>query len=136
MNCCDMMRTHLAHQCQQHGDGDCPDRIIQRTDTGIGIPIHDGGSSFIAIRFCPWCGSAVEPGKELLDEASEEPVRSIFVVQNIGWGTHVRLVRAKDNIEARRIANSYGGSDEVNEVFQNGPAEVLFEYEYCPDTGE
>jgi len=75
-------------------------------------------------------------GAGMLDEASEEPVRSLFVVQNIGWGTHVRLVRAKDNIEARRIANPYGGSDEVKKVFQNGPAEVLFEYEYCPDTGE
>ena len=22
----------------------------------FGIPIHDGGSSFIKINFCPWCG--------------------------------------------------------------------------------
>ncbi len=21
-----------------------------------GIPIHDGGSSFVKIKFCPWCG--------------------------------------------------------------------------------
>jgi hypothetical protein len=22
----------------------------------FGLPIHDGGSSFIKINFCPWCG--------------------------------------------------------------------------------
>ncbi|MFB9422507.1 DUF6980 family protein [Nonomuraea rubra] len=22
-----------------------------------GLPIHDGGSSSIAIRYCPWCGA-------------------------------------------------------------------------------
>jgi len=22
----------------------------------FGIPIHDGGSSFIEIKYCPWCG--------------------------------------------------------------------------------
>lgn len=25
----------------------------------FGIPIHDGGSSYIHIRFCPWCGRKV-----------------------------------------------------------------------------
>jgi hypothetical protein len=24
-----------------------------------GIPIHDGGSSFITINFCPWCGQRI-----------------------------------------------------------------------------
>jgi len=25
----------------------------------FGIPIHDGGSSFIKINFCPWCGQKI-----------------------------------------------------------------------------
>lgn len=25
-----------------------------------GIPIHDGGSSYIRIRYCPWCGKNID----------------------------------------------------------------------------
>ena len=28
----------------------------------FGIPIHDGGSSFIPIKYCPWCGSDISKG--------------------------------------------------------------------------
>lgn len=35
------------------------DSVITHFKKGkfFGIPIHDGGSSFIQINFCPWCGS-------------------------------------------------------------------------------
>ena len=34
------------------------DSIITHTSKRkkFGIPIHDGGSSFLKINFCPWCG--------------------------------------------------------------------------------
>jgi hypothetical protein len=34
------------------------DSIVTHDKKGkaFGIPIHDGGSSFIKIDFCPWCG--------------------------------------------------------------------------------
>jgi len=32
------------------------DSIITEKDKDFGIPIHDGGSSYIKIKYCPWCG--------------------------------------------------------------------------------
>ena len=36
-----------------------PDAIIRfrKSSKGYGIPIHDGGNSYIEIEFCPWCGT-------------------------------------------------------------------------------
>jgi hypothetical protein len=36
-----------------------PDAIVRfhKKTKDYGIPIHDGGSSFIEIEFCPWCGT-------------------------------------------------------------------------------
>ena len=38
---------------------DCPDGLIAAPENGaeFGIRIHDGGSSFVSIRYCPWCGA-------------------------------------------------------------------------------
>ena len=40
---------------------DCPDRLIHHTAVADvpGIRIFDGGSSFVVICFCPWCGKQV-----------------------------------------------------------------------------
>jgi hypothetical protein len=64
-----MMAVQLEHHCDHHPDPfDCADQVVYRTDSGdFGLIIHDGGSSYIAIEFCPWCGSAlgsVDEGKE------------------------------------------------------------------------
>jgi len=32
------------------------DSIITQRRQDFGIPIHDGGNSYIEINFCPWCG--------------------------------------------------------------------------------
>lgn len=49
--------------CDQHSRADCPDVAIVRygmgDDVSFGIPIRDGGSSFYAIRRCPWCGAVL-----------------------------------------------------------------------------
>jgi len=59
--CCETMKYHLEYKCDIHSDSfDCPDKIIVKSkDKDYGIIIHDGGSSFITIEFCPWCGKKI-----------------------------------------------------------------------------
>ena len=56
---CSHMAHYLSQKCDQHPDPwDCPDAIIILASDGrFGIPIRDGGSSFIEIKFCPWCAA-------------------------------------------------------------------------------
>ncbi|MGW3351199.1 DUF6980 family protein [Nonomuraea rubra] len=59
-HCCAEMATHLEHECDLHPDPfDCPDAVVVHSAAhrSYGLPIHDGGSSSIAIRYCPWCGA-------------------------------------------------------------------------------
>ncbi|HET6249349.1 MAG TPA: hypothetical protein VFE47_16755 [Tepidisphaeraceae bacterium] len=58
--CCHEMKQQAEHACQQHPNRfDCPDCLIHYSKERnlYGIIIHDGGSSFVAIRHCPWCGT-------------------------------------------------------------------------------
>jgi hypothetical protein len=57
--CCDDLRYHVLYRCPQHHDPyDCPDNTVVWVPAGyFGLPIHDGGSSHVVIRFCPWCGA-------------------------------------------------------------------------------
>ena len=54
------MKAQIEHKCETHDPFDCPDKVVVRvTDTegrGYGLPVHDGGSSYIRINYCPWCG--------------------------------------------------------------------------------
>jgi hypothetical protein len=58
--CCEMMRDQLDWTCDQHSDpAECPDALIGyfgKSKT-LGLFVHDGGASFIAIHYCPWCGA-------------------------------------------------------------------------------
>jgi len=76
--CCDAMARAASLTCNQHDAEDCPDVLIKITHNGkYGIRIHDGGSSFIVISFCPWCATklhedaagedAILPGDRALD---------------------------------------------------------------------
>lgn len=60
---CSHIAKYITQTCDQHPDPwDCPDAIIIRAKDGrFGIPVRDGGSSFIEIRFCPWCAAPVGP---------------------------------------------------------------------------
>jgi hypothetical protein len=64
--CCEMMRNQLETRCADHPDPfDCPDNLIfysAKTDK-FGLIIHDGGSSYIAIQHCPWCGAGLKGGQ-------------------------------------------------------------------------
>ena len=55
--CCDMMGHQLNWKCDDHDDPfACPDALITKGKFGYGLIVHDGGSSVIAIAYCPWCG--------------------------------------------------------------------------------
>lgn len=73
-HCCEMMRDNVENICDDHPwRFDCPDCLIHYSsgDETYGIIIHDGGSSRIVIRYCPWCGSRLldPPQDEEDDEA-------------------------------------------------------------------
>jgi hypothetical protein len=59
-HCCEMMQNQMNFVCEQHPNRfECPDCVIHFNPKSFnyGIIIHDGGSSFYRIRFCPWCGT-------------------------------------------------------------------------------
>lgn len=59
-HCCEDMDYHVNFKCDMHSDPfEYPDKIIffNDKDNDYGLIIHDGGSSSISIKFCPWCGS-------------------------------------------------------------------------------
>ncbi len=57
--CCVDMAYHLIEDKLANKKGEIDYDSVMKYDKShksFGIPIHDGGSSYIAIRFCPWCG--------------------------------------------------------------------------------
>ncbi len=64
--CCTNMQNWLDHKCDQHDNPfDCPDNLICyiRKYDEFGIIIHDGGSSYVSIGYCPWCGVKLAESK-------------------------------------------------------------------------
>lgn len=62
------MKHHCESKCEIHKDPfDCPDRIFYYSSktNKYGLIIHDGGSSFIAIKYCPWCGNRIDFENEI-----------------------------------------------------------------------
>jgi hypothetical protein len=57
--CCINMAYRLIEEKKSKGKAKIDfDSIMTHYKKGnvFGIPIHDGGSSFIKIDYCPWCG--------------------------------------------------------------------------------
>lgn len=75
---CDLLeivRDKVGIECEQHlGQFECPDSLIYHnpdpSEERYGLIFHDGGSSYIAIRHCPWCGTSVS-GMDEKDEPTE-----------------------------------------------------------------
>src|SRR5580704_4308939 len=68
VHCCDRMDYDLNQKCNVHASrSDCPDALISLVRGGYGLIVHNGGSSVIEIKFCPWCGSSLPK----IDEISE-----------------------------------------------------------------
>lgn len=62
------MEYHATTTCDLHDRFACPDVVMHRYvnsdgEVWFGIPIHDGGTSAIAVSFCPWCGRALAGGE-------------------------------------------------------------------------
>jgi hypothetical protein len=60
--CCEATRIQVEYVCEQHPfPYDCPDTLIYHSNTSdqYGLHIHDGGSSFVFINFCPFCGKGL-----------------------------------------------------------------------------
>ena len=57
--CCKQMEYFSKLHCEDHRDiWDCPDCLVylnNKTES-YGLIIHDGGQSYITIKYCPWCG--------------------------------------------------------------------------------
>lgn len=60
------MFNQVNLKCQEHANPfDCPEKLIHHSAKfdEYGIIIHDGGSAFEIIKFCPWCGAKLPESK-------------------------------------------------------------------------
>jgi hypothetical protein len=56
--CCESMEHQLRMpKCKHHTQAQCPDMLIVLSGGNYVMPIKDGGSSFIRIYYCPFCGT-------------------------------------------------------------------------------
>lgn len=65
-HCCERMEYDLNQKCDHHPiRTDCPDMLIylNNKNNEYGLIIHDGGSSYIKINYCPWCGASLNLSK-------------------------------------------------------------------------
>ena len=59
-HCCEDMRLALDFACDQHADPfECADGLVVYNEVfdEYGIPVHDGGASYLLISHCPFCGA-------------------------------------------------------------------------------
>ena len=56
--CCEKMESFIDQKCENNNIFECPDNIIiyEEKFDEYGIIIHDGGKSYVRIKYCPWCG--------------------------------------------------------------------------------
>ena len=58
---------------------------------------------------------------------------AIFIIQRGGWCTSIEVVRAKTVEEAVKVAQA-SPFDEITLIVDDGPAQILWSFEHCPDT--
>jgi hypothetical protein len=59
------MQAALQIDCKTHDDPfERPDSLIAFNAgfNQFGLIVHDGGTSVVLIRYCPWCGSSLNKG--------------------------------------------------------------------------
>lgn len=65
-HCCQRMAQVVNYRCDRHPDPfDCPDCLVYyepRFDE-YGLIVHDGGSCYALLEFCPFCGTKL-PGSK------------------------------------------------------------------------
>ena len=60
------MTKMVNNSCPQHPDEfDCPDNLVyySRKFDEYGLIVHDGGTSYILIEYCPWCVTKLPTSK-------------------------------------------------------------------------
>jgi hypothetical protein len=60
------MKQRVEYICEQHSDAfECADNLIyySKKFNEYGLIIHDGGSSYAVINFCPFCGEKLPESK-------------------------------------------------------------------------
>ena len=65
-HCCGVMEAEVGRQCEDHPVVfDCPDHTVYYSKEfgEYGILIHDGGSTYSVIKYCPWCGKDLPTSK-------------------------------------------------------------------------
>ena len=65
-HCCEQMDIVSMLNCEQHNDEyECPDVLIKYIEKfdEYGLIIHDGSSSIMTIKFCPFCGFQLPASK-------------------------------------------------------------------------
>jgi hypothetical protein len=74
-HCCLEMHQALAFDCDQHADPfECPDTLIVFHEPfgEYGLPIRDGGPTYLLISHCPFCGTKLpESGRDAWFDALE-----------------------------------------------------------------
>jgi hypothetical protein len=91
--CCDAMEKAVTSSCPDHPRRfDCPDALIDysRRSDAFGLIVHDGGSSAIGIRFCPFCGSSL-PRRTARGDRQLSSIKKPFI-ELLGspcWGVKV-----------------------------------------------
>jgi hypothetical protein len=62
-HCCAAMDEQVNHTCDgcTSVGGTCPDTLVGFSPKfqEYGIWIHDGGTAWVEIAYCPWCGAAL-----------------------------------------------------------------------------
>ena len=78
-----MMAGNVDAACDQHSDPfECHDRLLYYNAVfdEHGLIVHDGGSSYVVITHCPWCGNKLPDSKrdrwfkELEAKGFDDPV--------------------------------------------------------------
>lgn len=62
------MTNKANYICDIHPDPyDCPDNLIDYSPKleEYSLIVHDGGTSSIRIKFCPWCGKKLSKSKRI-----------------------------------------------------------------------
>jgi hypothetical protein len=65
--CCEALAAQLNWSCDKHASpSECPDALVGCfADGRFGLFVHDGGTSYVEIKYCPWCGARLNPPSTL-----------------------------------------------------------------------
>ena len=78
--CCEFMKYYLELNLDETKNIKSLEQIViyERKFDEYGIVIHDGGESYIEIKYCPWCGKELPKSKRALwfDKLEEMGIES------------------------------------------------------------